>query len=183
MTTLTFITGNQAKAAQLKQYLSFPVSHARLDIPEIQSLDLATVASDKATRAYAKLGTPVLVEDTALTFAALGDLPGPFIKWFLTSLGNEGLTNLLANYTNRAAVAETCFALCDTDGAHCFFGDAKGIIAKTPRGEQGFGWDPIFIPQGYEQTWAQMDGTLQRETSMRRGALAKLQTYLEENYR
>ncbi len=80
---LTFITGNKNKAEQLSQYLSFPVSHFKLEIDEIQSLDLEEVATKKAKAAYVILGTPVLVEDTALTFEALGKLPGTLVKWFL----------------------------------------------------------------------------------------------------
>ena len=83
MKSLTFITGNPNKADQLSRYLSFPVEHVKLDIPEIQSLDLEEVATEKAKAAYAVLGTPVLVEDTSLTFVALSGLPGTLIKWFL----------------------------------------------------------------------------------------------------
>lgn len=68
MKSLTFITGNAEKAKQLGQYLCFDVNHARLDIPEIQSLDLEEVATKKAKSAYSILQTAVLVEDTALTF-------------------------------------------------------------------------------------------------------------------
>lgn len=182
MSSLTFITGNAEKATQLGRHLAFDVAHKKLDVPEIQSLDLEEVALDKAKRAYEILSTPVLVEDTALTFTALGSLPGPLIKWFLIALGNDGLTKLLDGYTDRSAKAEVCFVLCDAGGTHLFKGSRSGTIAERPRGEKGFGWDPIFIPEDYEQTWGEMDVEQQRNTSMRREALQKLQTYLEENY-
>lgn len=128
------------------------------------------------------LGAPVLVEDTALTFTALGSLPGPLIKWFLISLGIEGLVKLLDGYEDRTARAEVCFVLHDENGPHFFKGSIDGTISTEPKGEKGFGWDPVFIPNDYEQTWGQMDIDQQRDTSMRREVLLKLQTFLGENY-
>lgn len=179
MSALTFITGNASKAEQLAQYLDVPVSHTSLDIPEIQSLDLEAVATAKAKAAFAILGTPVLVEDTALTFVALHGLPGTFVKWFLESVGNEGLTKLLQGYESRAATAETCFALCDETGVHLFKGVCHGTIASTPRGTAGFGWDAVFVPEGSEQTWAEMGLSASWEGSMRQRAMDKLQVFLE----
>lgn len=183
MKSLTFITGNAGKAEQLSRYLQFQVMHQKLDIPEIQSLDLEEVATEKAKTAYQLLGTPVLVEDTALTFAALNGLPGPLVKWFLETIGNDGMANLLSNHKNRAALAETCFVLCDETGVHLFKAAVEGTIATTPRAVAAFGWDPIFIPKGSEYTWAEMDRETQAKFSLRRKAVEKLQIYLEENYR
>jgi non-canonical purine NTP pyrophosphatase (RdgB/HAM1 family) len=183
MKSLTFITGNAKKTEELSRYLSFPVAHTKLDIPEIQSLDLGEVATKKAKTAFGILGTPVLVEDTALTFEALNGLPGTLIKWFFESIGNEGLTKLLAGYDNRTAIAETCFALCDEKGVHLFTGTRKGSVSDSPRGDTDFGWNPIFIPEGAEVTWAEMDFDEQSKTSMRKLAIEKLQVYLEANYK
>lgn len=178
MDSLTFITGNAAKAEQLSTHLHFDVEHKKLDIPEIQSLDLEEIATKKAEEAYKILQSPVLVEDTSLTFNALGSLPGPLIKWFLESLGNDGIARLLSGYEDRTAKAEVCFALCDADGVHLFKGSINGTIADVPKGEKGFGWDPIFIPEGHSEAWGEMNPDDQRKTSMRRIALEKLQAYL-----
>lgn len=180
MKKLTFITGNAEKAAQLSRHLDYEVAHKKLDVHEIQSLDLEEVATHKAQEAYKLMRSPVLVEDTALTFKALGSLPGPLIKWFLGSLGNDGMAKLLDGYDDRSVLAEVCFALCDENGVKIFKGDIEGTVASEPRGEKGFGWDPIFIPKGHEQTWGEMDVDQQKETSMRRIALKKLQEYLEK---
>ena len=182
MKSLTFITGNATKVEHLARYLDFSIEQMKLDIPEIQSLDLEEVAADKAKAAFAVLRTPVLVEDTALTFEALNGLPGPLVKYFLESIGNEGLTKLLAGYDNRAAVAETCFAICDESGVHLFKGACKGRVADFPKGD-GYGWDPVFIPEGSELTWAEFDFTQQKGVSMRRLASKKLQVYLEAHYK
>lgn len=90
MKEITFITGNPSKAEQLGRHLGHPVKHLKLDIPEIQSLDLREVTRHKVEEAFRQINSPVLVEDTSLTFNSLGKLPGPLIKWFLTELGNEG---------------------------------------------------------------------------------------------
>lgn len=174
---LTFITGNAGKAKYLSDYFHTPVDHIKLDLKEIQSLDLKEVVEDKAKRAYDMVKTPVIVEDVALTFAELKRLPGPLIKWFLDTLGNENLCRLLDG-KNRAAIAEVEFAICDESGVHTFGGFIEGAIAKSPRGEMGFGWDSIFIPNGHTKTWAEMDDDEKHETSMRKIAIEKLSKFL-----
>lgn len=72
---ITFITGNAKKAEYLEKYLGFPVAHEKLDLDEIQSLDLREIVEHKAKQAYEKIGSPVLVEDVSLEFTALGRLP------------------------------------------------------------------------------------------------------------
>jgi non-canonical purine NTP pyrophosphatase (RdgB/HAM1 family) len=183
MKSLTFITGNAEKAKQLGKYLSFDITHTKLDIPEIQSLDLEEVATEKAKSAYSILRTAVLVEDTALTFESLNKLPGPLVKWFFESIGNEGLVRLLNGFDNRNATAETCFALCDETGVHLFKNSIPGTVADKPKGEGGYGWNPVFIPAGCSQTYAEMSPEEQGKHSMRRLAVEKLQKYLEANYK
>ncbi|OGZ48532.1 MAG: hypothetical protein A3F26_03120 [Candidatus Ryanbacteria bacterium RIFCSPHIGHO2_12_FULL_47_12b] len=176
---ITFITGNPSKAEQLGRHLDYPIEHRKLDLPEIQSLDLREIIKHKAKEAYKQIQAPVLVEDTSLTFNALGRLPGQLIKWFLTELDNDGLCKLLDRYEDHSALAEVCFGFYDGDELKTFEGQAKGTIAKTPKGERGFGWDPIFIPDGRAKTWGEMDHEEQKETSMRRIALKKLEAYLK----
>ena len=179
METITFITGNSSKVNLLKQYLDFPVTHKSLDLVEVQSLDLATIIEHKAKEAYRQVGGPVLVEDTSLRFLALGRLPGPLIKWFLMELGTDGLCRLLDNYADRSAVAEVLYGLYDGRSFQTFSGTVEGAIAPSPRGSGGFGWDPIFVPAGFDKTWAVMKDEEVRADSMRRIALRKLEAYLK----
>jgi non-canonical purine NTP pyrophosphatase (RdgB/HAM1 family) len=176
--SLTFITGNPKKAEQLGYHLEYPVNHFKLDLPEIQSLDLEEIIEYKAKEAYKQVQSTVLVEDTSLVFTALGKLPGTLIKWFLTELRVDGLCKLLDGYEDRTAHAKVLFGLYDGKELKIFEGGIKGTIAETPRGETGFGWDPIFIPEGHEKTWGEMDAEEQKETSMRRVALKKLEEFL-----
>lgn len=180
MEEITFITGNAAKAKELATHLEYPVAHQKIDLAEIQSLDLKEVVEHKAMEAYRHMQKTVLVEDTSLVFNALGKLPGPLIKWFLNELDNDGLAKLLDGYADRTALAKTCFGLFDGERLHLFEGQMKGTIADTPRGERGFGWDPIFIPAGATKTWAEMSPDEQKENSMRRIALKKLEKFLRE---
>ncbi len=175
---ITFITGNAVKAEQVGRHLNVPILHTKLDLVEIQSLDLEEIIKYKAEEAYRQVNVPVLVEDTSLVFNALGKLPGPLIKWFLQQLGNDGLSDLLAAYRDRSAVAQVMFGYYDGTTLHTFEGQMRGRIAPSPRGEKGFGWDPIFIPQGYDKTWGEMTVEEQSETSMRKIALKKLELFL-----
>lgn len=177
--SLTYITGNPGKARLISLYLDFPVIHRPLDLLEIQSLDGAEIIAYKAKEAYKQVGSPVLVEDTSLRFLALGKLPGPLVKWFLDELGTEGLCRLLDGFPDRAAVAEVQVGLYDGQTFRAFSGTRAGSIARAPRGSNGFGWDAIFIPAGYDKTWAEMTDEEARETSMRRVALKKLEDYLK----
>lgn len=91
---LTFITNNVRKAKYLSDYFHMPVKRIKLDLKEIQSVNLKEVVEDKARRAYEILKYPVLVEDVSLTFRLLKSLPSPLIKWFL----NAWLMMDYANY-------------------------------------------------------------------------------------
>ncbi|GCE09430.1 non-canonical purine NTP pyrophosphatase [Dictyobacter aurantiacus] len=179
MQPLTFITGNKGKAEQVSWLLHVPLTHKKIDLPEIQSLDLATIVAWKAKEAYQHVQSPVLVEDTSLCFGALGKLPGPLIKWFLAELGTNGLCRLLDSYPDRSAEATVMFGLYDGQALHTFRGSQKGSIALAPRGQNGFGWDSIFIPSGSEKTWAELTIEEQKEASMRKAALEKLRVHLK----
>lgn len=151
-----------------------------MDLLEIQSLDLSEIIEDKARRAFEIIKKPVLVEDVSLVFNALGNkLPGPLIKWFLHTLGNDGLCRLLNGYKDRSAVAEVQFGLCNKDGIKVFSGIMKGVIAPEPRGSTDFGWDPIFIPEGFTKTRGEMTEEEKHFVSMRRPALEDLAAWLK----
>src|SRR4051812_17883397 len=129
MKKLTFITGNPNKAKYLSEYFHIPVDHLKLDLKEIQSLDLQEVSEDKARRAYEVLKSPVIVEDVSLVFHELKQLPGPFIKCFVETIGNEGISKLAEGFENCTATAEVMFAICDEFGVHTFNGKMEGSIA------------------------------------------------------
>jgi len=177
-TELTFITGNQHKADYLAQWLGVPVAHHRLDLDELQSLDVREVVAHKARQAYEALKRPVLVEDATLTFPAMGRLPGTYIKWFIQELGVEGVGKLANRLEHQQAVGLVCYALYDGKDMHFFEGEMRGVIAATPRGQGGFGFDAIFINEGQTKTRAELDEDTYVATSYRTTAIKKLQEFL-----
>lgn len=167
MNKVTFITGNQGKADFLAKYLGLEIAHQKVDVDEIQSLDLNVISEHKARQAYEVIGSPVLVEDVGLKFKALGNLPGPFIKWFELELGLDGICKLVNRLDSREAIG--CISFCYFDGNQpkFFNGQIEGMIAEEPRGSNNFGWDPIFVPKGAEKTLAEMDDEETNKYSLR----------------
>ena len=82
MKEVVFITGNQKKAEYFAELIEYPIEHIKVDLIEIQSLDLKEVVRHKLHEAYAQIQRPVLVEDVAFEFTALGRLPGTFTNPF-----------------------------------------------------------------------------------------------------
>jgi inosine triphosphate pyrophosphatase len=175
---LTFIAGNPNKAAYVSEALGRLMDHHKLDLDELQSLDLRAVVDRKVRQAYARLQHPVLVEDVSLEFAALGRLPGPFIKWFLEDAGSEKLCQMLNGFTDRTATARICYGVHDGSSLHFFEGSMAGCVPAAPRGTNGFGWDHIFIKEGMSKTRAELDTPAERATSMRREPLEQLAAFL-----
>lgn len=174
MVNITLITGNKNKTRELGGLLGVKLSSKKLDIPEVQSADTQKVALAKAKTAYKVLGAPVIVDDTSLVINAWGQLPGAFIRWFLDDLGNEGILRMLDGFSERTAIASTVLGYCDKDGVKTYSAEVKGIIVKKPRGVNGFGFDPIFIPRGSTKTFAEMSDKEKNAISMRKVAAQKL---------
>lgn len=179
MIDLTFITGNQHKADYLAEWLNIDVPHHKLDLDEIQSLDLRIVAEHKARQAFEILRTPVLVEDVALTFTAMGNLPGTLVKWFLEDLGVEKMAALAQSLEHQKAVASICYVYFDGQEIKFFEQDVSGQITPTPRGDRGFGWNYIFMPDGSGKTFAEMDDETVKPFSPRFLAIEKLRAFLQ----
>ena len=179
---ITLITGNQHKADYLAKHLGQPIEHKKLELDELQSLDLKVVVEHKVKQAYAALKKPVLVEDVALSFGALGKLPGPLIKWFLEELEPAGLCKLVDGYEDRSATAEIYYALYDGQQINYFYGAVKGAIAPMPRGDFGFGWNNIFIPEGEIRTWGEIPDDELAPTTHRAEALSLLKKFLAVDF-
>ncbi len=169
-----FVTSNHDKAREAAEILKLELHTVALDLPEPQGLDVAEIAAQKALAARRTLGDPdqpVLVEDSGLIFEAWNGMPGALTKWFLSSVGNEGLLRMLSAYDDRLARAVCAVAISFTGGdVRTFVGEVGGEIASEPRGEGGFGWDPIFIPRGHTKTYSEL-GSEKHEDSHRARAL------------
>ncbi len=124
-----------------------------------------------------------LKEDTSLEFAALGGMPGPYVKWFLESAKCEGLVGMLEGFAEKRATAVCILALCDGPESEVVLleGRCEGRIV-APRGEKKFGWDPIFEPdEGGGKTFAEMSVEEKNKISHRAKAVDKLVEYLNSS--
>lgn len=175
---LLFVTSNPGKVREVAAILGFPVEQLALDLPEIQAVDVEVVVREKARAAFARVGRPVLVEDTGLHIDALRGLPGALVRWFLITIGSAGIAALIPPDAARGARARTAVAVCDGESVEVFTGETRGEIVHRPAGERGFGWDPIFRPNGATRTFAEMDQTEKNAYSMRRQALIQLRDRL-----
>jgi non-canonical purine NTP pyrophosphatase (RdgB/HAM1 family) len=144
MDSLVFITGNRHKAEYVGRFLGSAITHQKIELDEIQSLDLHEIVRHKLRQAYALVGKPVVVEDVSLEFHALGRLPGPFIRWFIDELGTEKTTALLEG-KDRAATVRCVVGYADGEDEVFFEGSAEGSIGDVPQKGIGYGFDEIFI--------------------------------------
>ncbi len=178
MNNIIFITGNENKLREAKQILEVEIVSEKLDIREIQDVDLGEVIKDKLMHAYKLIKKPVMVEDTGLFLNALNGFPGALIKQLLGRVGREGIVKLLEGFDDKSVVAKCAVGFTkDGKDLKVFIGEAEGLIV-SPRGESGFGWDPIFQPEGYDKTFAEMGSEEKNSISHRFKALKKFKDYL-----
>ena len=178
--SLYFLTGNSDKFAELQ--LSFPeIIRLDIDLPEIQEIDAKEIIRRKLLSAEEHAAGEYIVEDTSLYLDCLkGKLPGPLIKWFEKSIGNEGIASLAEKMGNTKAEAKTIIGYANKTGEMQFFeGTLRGKIV-SPQGDRDFGWGPIFMPEGQSKTFGEMTREEKDATSMRRKAVDKLKEFLEK---
>lgn len=173
-----FVTGNDGKFNEAKKLLP-QLERVEIDLPEEQSLDPQLVIQKKLDIAKQKHATPLIVEDTSLYLEGLNGFPGPLIKWMLHAVGNQGIYDLCSKISNRRATAKTVIGYDDGQSVHFFEGSIDGQIV-TPYGNEGFGWDDIFQPDGLNETFAEMGDNYKPEFSMRTSAFTKLKDYLAQ---
>lgn len=180
---LTLVTGNPAKSREIQRILDIPITVKDLDLDEIQELDIEKIALHKINQAYDLLKTPVLIDDVSFSVVAWNSFPGPLIKWILKAgEGPSLLLKMLENEKNRNAIATLAVGFHDGFKAQIFLGSCKGSISHEIRGENGFGWDRVFIPVGYDLTFAEMDPEIKDKISHRGLALTKFKDFIKANY-
>lgn len=156
MDDVVFITGNQHKADYLARLLEIPLAHQKVEFDELQSLDLHEIVEHKARQAYEIVKKPVLVEDVSMEFTALGGLPGPFIKFFIVNSGDAACCKMLDGFDYRSATIRCTFGYYDGKILRLFDNSMPGKISDKPKGDNGYGFDRIFIMDGYDITSAEM---------------------------
>ncbi|QLK27399.1 XTP/dITP diphosphatase [Natrinema zhouii] len=171
---IRFVTGNEGKVREARDYLADveSVEQVEYDYTEIQSDSLEEIAAHGAREAFEELGRdePVLVDDAGLFVDALGGFPGPYSAYVEDTVGVERLWRLANAEENRRARFRTVLAYADETGTETFDGSVAGTLV-APRGEGGFGYDPIFEYNG--QTMAEMSTAEKNAISHRGRALAE----------
>jgi inosine triphosphate pyrophosphatase len=158
MNKIFLVTGNANKLKEWRRQLpsDIEIDSVDVDLPEIQSIDPEEIMADKAKRAYEAIGKPVVVEDVSAGLEKLGGLPGPFVKFFIKTLGDDVLFQL-AGVEGGAATISCSIAYYDGNDLLTVRGDVNGTITAS-RGKNGFGFDKTFVPEGQELTYAEMSG-------------------------
>ena len=150
------VTGNPNKALEAERVLGLRPKWHAVDLPEIQSLDLIDVLRAKADVAWDALQQPLVVDETSLELGAMNGFPGPLVKWMLESVGAAGIARTADALEDRRIVARCALLYRDGQGEILAEGRVGGTSALEERGDGGFGWDKIFIPDGHTRTFAEM---------------------------
>jgi len=144
------VTGNLNKADEVASFFSgiAEIEHLDLDLPEIRDEDVGAVAREKAKTAWEMVGRPLIVDDTGFFITALNGFPGATAAYVMKTIGNPGILKLMEDQVDRSAYFETAIAYASDEGIHLFTGRIEGSVLGVPRGEGGFGYDPIFSFEG-----------------------------------
>ena len=189
---INFVSGNKNKLRELNEILSenfkdIIVKQLDIDLPELQGIpeDIVRGKLKLAIEKSKGLEGPVLVEDTSLCFNAYGGLPGPYIKYFLKSIKQEGLYKMACAFEDHSAYAQSIFGLQKNGNSepHLFIGKTDGEIV-SPRGQKNFGlsgWDPCFKPNCSSKTYAEMEEDEKNKISHRGKSSKALIDFIKNN--
>jgi len=172
-----FATSNPNKVKEVQEILE-EVEHFPFDHNEIRSDDAEEIAREAVEAAYSKLKKPVFVEDSGLFIEGLKGFPGTYSGWVQKKIGSKGILKLMNGIKNRNAEFRCSIAYIDENGIKIITERCKGEISLEERGKSGFGYDPIFIPEGNERTFAESI-ELKTKLSHRYKAIIELKKYLK----
>jgi len=157
LSELFFASSNEHKfqeAERILANLGMQISLFKTTLEEIQSNNLNAIAEKKAINAYDLIQKPVIIEDDGLFINSLNGFPGPYSSYVYDTIGNKGIIDLLENSEVRDAKFVSIIAYCDNDyGTKLFESSIPGKISSVIE-KGGWGYDPIFIPDGESKTYA-----------------------------
>lgn len=191
MDKIVFATNNEHKLREIRailhdkaEVLSLNDINCHTDIPETADT-LEGNALIKARYVYDNYGLDCFADDTGLEVDALGGAPGVHTARYATD-GHDTQANMrkllreMEGKTDRKARFRTAIALIEGGKERLFSGQVDGYISTEPRGEKGFGYDPVFIPEETGKTFAELGEDFKNNISHRARAVAKLMEYLHE---
>lgn len=174
---LYFVTSNKNKLRECEQILGTKLKQIKIDCEEIQVVDVAKVVEHKTREAYRRIKKPIITEDTGLYFDDWNGLPGAFIKFFGERLDYKKIAKMIGK--NRKAQVEVVIGYYDGKEYKSFKGKIDGSISHKPKGKEGFGFDVVFIPEGYTETIAELGMDIKNKIHARKLALDKLRRFLK----
>lgn len=186
---LIIATGNEGKYREFRDIIAETAGHDFAG-EVIFAPDLARLTVDETGRTYSensmlkatawaeRSGLPCLADDSGLEVDALGGAPGLYSARIVSGNDTDKISRLLSQLegcSNRKARFKAALCLCVPDEFILVTeGVCNGIITESPRGSNGFGYDPVFMPDGYNQTFAELDSTVKNKISHRTDAFRKL---------
>jgi XTP/dITP diphosphohydrolase len=184
MKELFFITSNKKKmkeAGEKLKPLGFSVVQKNLGYPELQADSLEEVAAWGATYVQERFDYPFMLEDAGLFIDAFNGFPGVYSKFVFFTIGLDGILRLFEEKENRKAVFRSVYAYSEQGKKPIIVtGKCRGTISTKKQGTNGFGYDPIFIPDGADKTFGEMTINEKNQFSHRAKALEKLVTLLKD---
>lgn len=181
---LYFATGNSGKAKHASEILGeqFDVKQLDIETVEYQSMSIEEIAQSKIEQAVEKSKVDsdvfLMADDSGLFVDSLNGFPGPLSSPFDNMVGKERLLDLVDIGSEAEFRSAVALYNPQSNEIEVFTGSAKGELVK-PKGEDGFGYDPLFLPEGNDKTWAE-DPEYKNQVSHRKEALEKLRDYLRE---
>lgn len=185
MKTVYFITGNKGKLLEAKTKFSdldIDIVQKDLGYPEMQADSLNEVARFGAEHVQKKFNHPFILEDAGLFIDALDGFPGVYSAYVFYKIGCSGILRLLEglDVDNRKAIFRSVYAYSEPGKKPILFmGECPGTISKKALGDHGFGYDPVFKPDGENRTFAQMDTEEKNRFSHRGKSLEKLSVFFK----
>jgi len=192
MKPLVFATNNLHKLQEIRHILGHIFTVKSLNdidckdkIPETKHT-LKDNALEKASYVYEKYNINCFADDTGLEIESLGGAPGVYSARFAGVDASfedniKKTLKLMAGKSNRRAVFKTFIALAYNNVFHTFEGAVSGTITLQKSGSNGFGYDPIFLPDGYDKTFAEMNQEEKNAISHRAIAIEKLVKFLSQD--
>ncbi|WP_224999387.1 non-canonical purine NTP diphosphatase [Cesiribacter sp. SM1] len=189
---ICFATNNKKKLEEIKSWLgpewevlSLEAIGCQEELPETGET-LEANSAQKAVYVWEHYGIPCFADDTGLEVEALGGEPGVYsARYAGDHRSNEDNMQLLLQklqwQQNRAARFRTVLTYISEKGQHQFEGEVRGTIIEKARGERGFGYDPLFVPDGHNRTFAEMPLEEKNTMSHRARAMKKLVDFLKQN--
>ena len=191
MKQLIFATHNAHKANEVKKIVGNSLEIKNLsdinffdDIPETGST-FKENALQKVQYLHDKIKCNCFADDSGLSVDALNGAPGILSARYAGEPSNsqrntEKLLDVLKNETNRKAQFTCVIAVILDEQTHFFEGIIRGTLTESPQGEGGFGYDPIFIPDGYDKTFAELPSEIKNKISHRAIAMQKFQQFINQ---